>query len=327
MPSFEHAFLRLLLTTLDQWPQLKQELSTCASSEDAGRKVVMFLQYDVPEKQALLERTFALALAQLKPPLLGTEVGIACRLLFEPDQTTHTEGDEELNDWRGNSTCALLVRKVAETHEPHGGLAWSDDLDRRGYPTVADWRKIETLQTGKDYERASLSNTTLEQVANFCDVIQMHERPSTARPHRAMSGLLFPLLGRTATHAVLFRIALVGLLDHLSAALYPLGDHEAEWKLASLSHITDARASQSLGLPSTSHHSSISHLALAGLLADVVGVELAVACIIALDERGTVTGLEPTHVGLPNGGEENEWQWHCEECRDFHSDSQSMPGL
>src|SRR5437660_7424333 len=144
MPSFEHAFLRLILNVLGQWPQLKQELSTCASSEEAGRIVATFLQKpDGPEKQALLEQTFALALAQIKPSLLGTEVGIACRRLFEPSQTSRSQGDEELpdeddelSDWRGNSTCALLVRSLSETHEPHGGLAWSDDLVRRGYPTV-----------------------------------------------------------------------------------------------------------------------------------------------------------------------------------------------
>lgn len=45
--------------------------------------------------------------------------------------------------------------------------------------------------------------------------------------------------------------------------------------------VCDVRASQSLGLRSSWHRYGISHLALAGLLADVVGVELADACIIS----------------------------------------------
>jgi hypothetical protein len=216
MPSFEYVFLRLILNMLDAWPELKQELSTCASSEEAGKIVATFLQRpDAPGKPVLLEQTFALALRQIKPALLGTEVGIACRLLFEPDQTSRSGDDEGLNDWRGNATCALLVRLLEEMHEPHGGLAWSDDLPRRGYPTVADWRKIEALQVGKDYELASLQNTTLEEVANFCDVILEHEcstassHPYTSRPHRALAGLLFPLLG-SATIAGIARRLQIG---------------------------------------------------------------------------------------------------------------------
>jgi hypothetical protein len=316
MPSFETAFLRLILNVLDEWQDLKQELSTCTTSEEAGKVARTFLQKpDVPGKQALQEQTFALALAQIKPALLGTEVGIACRLLFEP---LRSEDEEELSDWRGNSTCALLVRLLAETHEPHGGLAWADDLVRRGYPTVNDYRKIETLLPGKDYEWASLHNTTLEHVANFCDVILIHEypKPTMWRPHRALAGVLFPLLGRTATHAVLFRIAQAGLLDRLTPALYPLGESVVEQKLAYEARVCDARASQSLGLPSSWYRYAISHLALAGLLADVVGVELASVCMTTIDEWGTMTSLEPEHVGLPNGGEENEWQWKCEERRE-----------
>lgn len=311
MPSFEYAFIRLVLSMLDQWPQLRRELSRCASSEEAGRTVATFLQQrDVPEKQMLLKQTLALALTNVDLSLLGTEVGIACRLLFGPGGHSHSESTEELNGWRGNSSCALLVRLLADTHEPHGGLAWSDDLARRGYPTVADWRRIEMLQAAKDYERATLNNTTLEQVANFCDIIQAHEYPTTARPHRALAGLLFPRLGRTTTHAVLFRIAQSGLLDHLSPALYPLADTGAEQQLAYQARICDARASQSLGIPSSWHRYYISHLALAGLLANMVGVELAVSCMTIIDEQDTLANLEPRHVGLPNGGEENEWQWH-----------------
>ena len=326
MPSFEFAFLRLILNMIDEWPQLKQELSACTTSEEAGKVVATFLQRpDDPGKQVLLEQAFALALAQIKPALLGTEMGIAFRLLFEP---LRSEDEEELNDWRGNSTCALLVRSLSETHDPHGGLAWADDLMRRGYPTINDYRKIETLQAGKDYERASLYNTTLEHVANFCDVILIHEypQPTTWRPHRALAGVLFPLLGRTATHAILFRIAQAGLLDRLTPVLYPLGESEAEQKLAYHARVCDARASQSLGLPSSWHRYGISHLALAGLLADVVGVELANACMTVLDERGTMTGLEPAHVRLPNGGEENEWQWNCEEHSDLHGDEDERGG-
>ncbi|HEU5382784.1 MAG TPA: hypothetical protein VFV38_45840 [Ktedonobacteraceae bacterium] len=313
MPSFENAFLRLILNMIDEWPQLKQELSTCTTSEEAGKVVVAFLQKpDAPGKQMLLEQTFVLALAQIKPALLGVEVGIACRLLFEP---LRAENEEELSDWRGNSTCALLVQLLSETHEPHGGLAWSDDLVRRGYPTVDDYRKIETLQAGRDYELASRKNTTLEHVANFGDAIVLHEfqDDTTWRPHRALAGLLFPLLGRTATHAVLFRIAQAGLLDRLTPILYPLGGSEAERNLAFQARLCDARASQSLGLPSAWHRYGISHLALAGLFADVVGIELARACMTAIDEHGTMIGLEPAHGGLPDGGEEQEWQWHCEE--------------
>ena len=312
MPSFEYAFIRLVLNMLDQWPQLRRELSRCASSEEAGRMVATFLQQqDIPEKQMLLKQTLALALTKIEPSLLGTEVGIACRLLFEPGEYSHLENTDELNNWRGNSSCALLVRLLAETHEPHGGVAWSYDLARRGYPTVADWRGIEMLQAAKDYERATLSNTTLEQIANFCDFIQAREYASAARPHRALAGLLFPRLGRTTTHAVLFRIAQSGLLDHLSPALYPLADTEAEQQLAHQARVCDARASQLLGIPSSWHRYAISHLALAGLLANVVGVELAASCMAAIDEQGTLVSLEPRLVGLPDGGEENEWQWHC----------------
>lgn len=134
-------------------------------------------------------------------------------------------------------------------------------------------------------------------------MILIHDYPklTTWRPHRVLVGVLFPLLGRTATHTVLFRIAQAGLLDRLTSALYPLGESKLERKLAYHARVCDARASQSLGLPSSWHRYAVSHLALAGLLADVVGVELAVSCMIALDERGTMVDLEPAHVGLPSG--------------------------
>lgn len=321
MAAVERLVLGVILEGLEQWPELKRALSTCASSEQAGEMIAAFLQRpDIPGKQALLEQAFVLALAQLSPALLGTEVGIACRMLFEAEprgesEEEPSEGDDALNDWRGNSTCALLVRVLAETHEPHGGLAWSNDLVRRGYPTKKDFRKIEALQVEKDYELASAHNTTLEQVVNFCDLLQEHEYSPTTHPrhHRALAGVICPLLGRTATHAVLLRIARAGLLDYLIPALYPLGDNQAERSLAYQARVCDARASQSLGLPSAWHPFAISHLALCGLLADVVGVELASACIHALDEHGTLAHLEPMHVGLPGGGEENEWQWRCQE--------------
>lgn len=44
MPSSEHAFLRFILHMIDEWPGLRQKLSTCTTSEEAEKAVATFLQ-------------------------------------------------------------------------------------------------------------------------------------------------------------------------------------------------------------------------------------------------------------------------------------------
>lgn len=291
-------------------PELGALLARAQTPDEAGEIVCAWLcGQDFPSKPDFLHQIVEISLGQVKRRDVGHALCADYGVFFDG---ARPQADEEeidpLGDWRGDSACALLVHLLAQAGDACGGLVWVGDPERGGHRT-ASWEESATLQEGMDYQRATLLTTTPEQLANFGDTIAIHEIGPAyqERPHRALAGLLATYAGREAAHAVLLRLVQAGRLGSFVPELYPL-DAEADRALITVARRCDYRASEAVGQPAQECRFYLNHLALAGLLADVVGKELAERCMQEILAWGTMAKLKPEDFALPGSGE-SEWNW------------------
>lgn len=298
--------------------ELRMLLAACQTPEEAGRVATAWLlQHDVPEKSALLQQVFALALADVNVRFVGMALGVTMGVpaivqrafrdmaLLDRDERE----DDPVESWRGNNVCARMIWLCTNRKDECGGLVWSDDLDRNGGRIPG--KSVGELVYGVDYVFATLANTTAEQVTNFGDRILINEfgRDGGTRPYRALAGLLYICAGREAAHAVLLRCVQAGGLNQLYPDLYPLADDGTSLLIAS-SLRCSFHASDACGLPEYWQNYSINHLALAGLICDVLDEPQALACMQELERRGSMATLSPEEFGLPDALD--EWNWRLE---------------